>query len=1713
MKKLFLLLLLGLITVAGYSQYKKGKKIIDTHEWIDYSLDYVKIKVYEEGMCRISRSQMLAAGLTGIKGAEIKLVRFGHEIPIYTSTNGNFGAADYIEFAADRHDGYLDEYLYMDSTMIPNPNHSLFTDTAVYYLTLESGVAHQRVNVASSSLPVALPTMDYAYHLEELYTNGTVTEFPKVTNPDLDDYTSSGNYYKAFTTNLFFFSNKSNQNAVKSKTFSASNRKTGVPFYSNFTYNPVFNNTYTSQHSLRFSLNNSPLLDTTFQIPYSSDYYPSYLYKFDVEGTSSIVANGNNTVRFSLSAAATFTSTKHKMEYSIPYVDLYIPYETDGFTDNVSIFYSAPNGIAETLRFDGLAANSNYVVYNTTNNTYTEVSTDASGSLMYAVDASSTLDKYLLYKKGSPNVTPVLGTARKFNNILTNRDVNYTMITHHSYIIDPGAKSILDDYATYRESAMGGSYHAQVVDIDDIYENFGYGLKDHPYALKAYLNYIHKNNYVGDSLHCFIICKGAPPRDVMAYDYTTTSPGYPVIACYADPGSDGLFGDFNFDAIRDIAIGRVPVKNATDIEVYFNKVKEYEEAGTPKTNMTVDDFIQTKNVMHLVGIGSGEPQTQNSVKSQLNVAASKFVKPSYIGNVRTFVKQSSQSIEQLDDLLEDTLLNIQGQNIIGFYGHASTSNFDFNLSTPDNMLNKGKYFHMFAFGCTAGNQFILGNGSTISERYNLQADAASVTFSGTTSNGWTNVLGDLYITMAEHVSDKSYGQTIGTITRNFLFDYVDPRLSWIFSRTHSEQWTLNGDPAIRISRAEQPDLVVESKYISTNPSVIDGSIKNITANVTIYNIGKGIQDSIDVQIKKVMQNGLEDSILTKKFFMDKLNLVVPFDFTVDAQNELGVSRIVVTVDPDNNFPEISELNNEAEISYKILSADVIPAYPYDYSIVNYDSLRLFAYTIDPLSENLMYYMELDTTQLFNSPSLIQNSIISKGGVIAWEPNLNMEDSTVYYWRIRPDTSAANGEYRWKGASFVYLPNSSKGWNQSHYYQYLNNDFDDLTLDSTRVFNFGLQSEKIACNIANLYGIGKNYKWSDLFINIGTDYEYFFGCRPLTNLAFVVIDSMTGKPWINNRESSDALDGGSFQSLRPCNYYNQPVFEFLVSTPVERKQAMDFIDSIPGGHYIMVYNAMSLKNQFGYVRNTTYIDDIKADTAIYGSNNSLYHKLLSLGFDQIDSFYKTRPFALFTQKGIAGFPTQQVFGADSTEIITPEFEYNFAKNEGSMTSIPIGPSFEWQEEHWRGTDLESPDFSDSVNISISGMDTMDMVTLFNEWLPGDTSIEHIDHVVYPFAKLKMDLKDITYRTPNQNRYWRINYQEASDLAIAPNISFVKRDTLYQGEDQIVKVAVQNISTTDVKDSFDVVLTLKDKNNATTVLSNTYPGLDAQDSLVAEFDINTNAISGLNSFNIIVNPDARVLESTYLNNSLFSSFYIGSDNLNPILDVTFDNVHIIDNDLVSAKPDILIEVADDNKYLPLNDTSLFEMSLSSYFQGNKDDLGYSFSSSEVNFIPASAEDNKALIEFKPDLADGTYVLDFNAKDQTGNASRINYSVKFRVINQSSITHVLNYPNPFTTQTRFVFTLTGSEIPDDMLIQVFSVSGKLVKEIRQNELGFIHVGTNITEYAWDGRDSHGDPVGNGVYFYRVKAKLDNQDIVHREERIDKAFVEGIGKMYIVR
>jgi hypothetical protein len=398
---------------------------------------------------------------------------------------------------------------------------------------------------------------------------------------------------------------------------------------------------------------------------------------------------------------------------------------------------------------------------------------------------------------------------------------------------------------------------------------------------------------------------------------------------------------------------------------------------------------------------------------------------------------------------------------------------------------------------------------------------------------------------------------------------------------------------------------------------------------------------------------------------------------------------------------------------------------------------------------------------------------------------------------------------------------------------------------------------------------------------------------------------------------------------------------------------------------------------------------------------------------------------------------------------------------------------------------------------------------------------IDAKKYPYLQLKMAVQDTVKGTPYQLKYWRITDSPTPEGALAPNIFLNVKDTLQLGEPLDFKIAFKNISPT-AFDSMVIRLNIVDHNNVTHVI--TVPKkkrLISGDTLVVSYQMPTKAYPGLNTIFLDVNPDNQQPEQYHFNNFLYKSVFVGNESRNPLLDVTFDNIHILNDDIVSAKPHIQIKLKSASNYLLLTDTSLISLQVR-YPDGSMH--SFNFNSDTLRFTPASnGNNNIATVDFTPaftqqyNAAGDDYQLIVSGKDVSGNTTgTAPYRVSFRVITKPMISNLLNYPNPFTTSTAFVFTITGSEVPQNIKIQILTITGKIVREITKDELGPLHVGRNITEFKWDGKDMYGQRLANGVYLYHVVTNLNGHSLDKYKaagDNTDKYFNNGYGKMYLMK
>ncbi len=118
----------------------------------------------------------------------------------------------------------------------------------------------------------------------------------------------------------------------------------------------------------------------------------------------------------------------------------------------------------------------------------------------------------------------------------------------------------------------------------------------------------------------------------------------------------------------------------------------------------------------------------------------------------------------------------------------------------------------------------------------------------------------------------------------------------------------------------------------------------------------------------------------------------------------------------------------------------------------------------------------------------------------------------------------------------------------------------------------------------------------------------------------------------------------------------------------------------------------------------------------------------------------------------------------------------------------------------------------------------------------------------------------------------------------------------------------------------------------------------------------------------------------------------------------------------------------------------------------------------------------------IAPGLHKIRIKAWDLCNNSSE--KELEFRVVDKdyTTLEHVLNYPNPFTTSTNFSFEHQFAGGMLDIGISIFTLSGKLVKTISTTQMAD---GYRTHDIFWDGNDDFGSKLAKGVYLYKIKVR----------------------------
>lgn len=1637
------------------------------NEWILYDQDYFKLTVASDGWYQVTATELAAAGfLTDQVAADrLRLFKNGEEIAIAVSSQN--GRLVSFEFYGERNDGRLDQSLYVSPEAQPHDYYSLFSDSTSYFLTYSNAgpdglrMAFSTDNDNSGLIPETYHTAQDLLLQTNRYAAGRQYTRENLNLPQYD-------FGEGWTGNLV------GRNSSQDFEFMLTNPINTAPVP---TLEIVMLGGNNQEHGIDILVGpdeaNLRALSTVNFVGQTAFTFTENLDWSDIGTDGSFLVRASVTGTQNAADQVSFAAIKIDFAQAFEVVD----------TDTIKSFRLPVNGVGRSyvrvnhnnpgdLRFFDIT-NVNTPIRLNFNPIQGENRVDV-------VVNGTSISRNILSVRDTKSVPSI--QAYRFSEIDLS-EVNYLIVTHPTLRNPIEGVDPVEAYANYRASDAGGGFNVTIANIHDIYDQFSFGYPS-PVAIR---NMVQLGFEQGNLTNLFLVGKGLTvnfnyirnQENLQAEGVTNFIPGFGF------PGSDLLYvGSFESGGSMDprVSIGRITARNSGDVQGYLNKVIEHEA-------IPYDDLWRKRILQLSGGQNEGELATFAGYVRQFGRTATDGLLG---GSTQNLSKSSTETVEFLN-------INEQvdrGVGMITFFGHSGPAVTDIEVGDVSTYENQGRYPALFLVnGCNAGE--IYGRGESFGEPWVLTENLGAMSFIAHTDLAFARNLFD-YSSLLYQVAYEdanTFGSSIGEIIREVSIRYLDNSsasddLSQVFGMA------LQGDPALKLFAPEFPDFNIAANKIEAHSVMGDlilASQDSFRIDFVVENFGRTQTEPLSVRFSQTLPDGTE-KVSLKSFpavaFQDTLSFYV--------QNELGEEVVgnhlfTITLDPNQLVEELNEFNNQASIEVFVSSGSTLALLPVNNAVIDNSVTSLTWQPINLLEASRDYELEIDSVDTFNS-AFLSRIIVNGEGLIAHEPDLStVSDSTTIFWRTRYADRTSDQDTLWTTSSFTIINSDNvTGWglfdsdqlqqieNNQITYNPTNNLWQyDNNFEEVEVFTFGANSTEVSAGNETLFIGGVDLLTTSLSAS---------ACAQNT-LNAVVFDRRTANPY------TPVVAGGLLCGNIPERVYNLNQTEVLGSN----RWLEQLIDAMQNGDQILLFN-------LGTVDYTSWDNQLKSKLEEVGINSTVLDGLVS---GQATIFLGTKG----TDPGSAIFRITDNTARPITEqIIELDTVSTGTFDEGTLSSEYVGPATAWSTASI-GVTAESNDLVaiDIVGLNASGVEE----TLINNAATSQLDLSMIDASVYPFLRAEIRLTDEVDFTPPQLNFMHIRHDVPPDgMLLFPDPTPV---IIQEGDTVRTSFYFYNYSEQTFQDSVQINTLLRNNEDGTVItLTDRILAPAPGDSV--RYDLKEGSRGRVGDFNMVVQAQANGTELYAVNNFFSTANYlqVTADEVNPILDITFDGVHILNGDIVSPNPQINIIMKDQEATLLKTDTTGVNVSLKTGAERNFQRVP--FNSDQLNFTPATAEEDFEMLFQPGPLEDGIYTIRVEATDESGNrASEFEdaYEIQFEVVNESSITHFYPYPNPFSTSTRFVFTLTGVDTPDEIKIQIMTISGRVVREILQDEIGPIRVGNNITQYAWDGRDEFGNLLANGVYFYRVITNVNGQAINRRGTNADSGAFnrQGYGKLYILR
>lgn len=1017
---------------------------------------------------------------------------------------------------------------------------------------------------------------------------------------------------------------------------------------------------------------------------------------------------------------------------------------------------------------------------------------------------------------------------------------------------------------------------------------------------------------------------------------------------------------------------------------------------------------------------------QTSFNALCESSISTYVNPPPIGGTAARVYKTGPAV--IDGGYKQYLKDLvrQGLSLISYIGHSGGRIWGVDIGPPSDLENTdGKLPFVSSVSCNVG-AFAEPSNNVLAEDFVLAPNRGAIAVWASAALGYPYQGAQLVDFFLDGVQKDSL-RDFGSLTTLARLRLWQQSPSFI-SQADLSTTPLLGDPLSRLAIPLKPDLALSSEDIILNraaPTLLDTAL---TLRVNVHNFGLVPADSVVVSLTD-QYNGRISTIRSSLRIgptRHRDSLFVPWA----AASQPGKHTITVVVDPAGTLPEVSKTNNIASTDIYIFASELVALKPLRDQVVPAQPQTLI--TTTPLgndSTGYQYAFELDTVSSFDSPFKVGSGPIASGPVSGQWTTPTLAPDRVYFWRARTANSQSIGQWvvsQFRTAGVLPVPPLVR-LQESSRAQFAQNDLvRALPTDSGVVI--------APRPPLFLYARSLGYR-----ADLNKDYYSIIRLNEVT---------VTGYWWHL---------GNSFMVMRVNDFTGEFQFTaFDVASQASLSDSMrQFLRNTPRGNYIAV--------------------SVIFDGATNVSE-SLRVALESLGSTSIRSVLPGQAWAFIARQG---YPTESLESlTNDSAVVSLQIPNFFSAGAGSVTALPTPMPSLWHTLHWEVT--KSAGKTD-VALAVLGVRRSGTVDTLRRISSDSTDVDLrglsgvTSDTSYASFRLSASLatSDALF-TPALKR-WHVDLEPPGDLAISGRTVGVPQLNVRKGKDFDLPVTVHNLGYREI-DSVRILVSIYDTRRALLPFGQgILDSLPAGSSKSVSLQLPSSYLSGTVSALVTVSPAHNDRELTAVNNSAGYSFTVSGDQ-GPQLQFFSDGIRLMDGDYVATNPTIRVKLPAQSGPPPAPPTILFYV----------DNVLLSKPPASTGLLAHTGDDPT----FSPVLQDGRHEFRITVAqpNMLGGIDSLQNRITVNVLGQARILQVFNYPNPFARETLFTFVLTGSAVPDEVSIRIFTVAGRKIREISVLQ-GALQIGFN--QVRWDGRDADGDEIANGTYLYQVRLKSPTADV----------------------